>query len=527
MRRKALGIVATVGLGASLLVGGTPAQANVTCAAPDHAGGEWRTYGGTLDNSRRQDAESTIGATNVSTLGPRWVFDTSKHVPTTSSGGAFSNTPTIADGCAYLATNTGWVFAVNADTGERLWRTLLGGRGQTLLGGVIVGSPTVANGIVYVGVSQPGAPYVAALDQNTGHVLWRATVETGQPNALINASPVYVDGMIFQGFAGNEGNTDVSRGGYALVDAGRECDTGATIECPNPVAGATGGQILAHRHTISDEEYAEGYRGASVWCTAAIDPVEKYAYACGGNPHSEALEATYANSLLKIDIDKNRETFGDIVAAYKGNADQYHDGLDDQPVCENFSDETTVLVWSAGCLMLDLDFGSSPNLMRDPEGRTIIGGLQKSGVYHAAHADDMTPAWSSIVGAPCLACNATSPAFDKDRVYVVGTPVSQLFGLSRAGVGPVHQGWVTPIGDGIHYESVSTANGLVYVVDNTGALNVYESTTGVQLLKRPLAVDNGGKAAADVGSQGVSIARNTVYAASGSFVVAYQPQELG
>jgi outer membrane protein assembly factor BamB len=497
--------------------------AAVTCAPTTTAtgapwpGGEWRQYGHDYSNTRSQPLEKKIKPTNVTKLTPQWAFAASDNA---NDGGGFSNTPVVADGCVYLASNTGWVFSINADTGELLWRTKLQGAGQTLVGGVIVGSPTVVNGLVFVGVSMPGAPYLAALDQATGEVLWKTIVETGQPSSFINAGPVYVDGMVLQGFAGFEGNTAVSRGGFAIVDASRDCDTGPVTTCTHPVAGATGGTILAHQHTIPDSLYAKGYRGASFWCTPSYDVATTYAYGCGGNPHSEALEAPNANSLLKIDMDRTRSTFGTIVSHYKGNVDQYYPGLDKQPVCKNFKDETTVLVWSLGCFMFDLDFGGSPNLMRDAGGRLIVGDLQKSGVYHAAYGDTMKAAWKSIVGLPCLSCNGTSGAFDATNIYTLGTPPSQVVSLNRDAT-PRYK-WITPILDLIHYQSVSVANGVVFVMDNIGTLIALDATTGAPLLKRPLSIDAGGLATDAGGSAGVSIARNTVYAAAGEFVVAYK-----
>jgi polyvinyl alcohol dehydrogenase (cytochrome) len=526
MRRRILLRTALLAVAlAAVVVAPGSGSAAATCAPTATStgdpwpGGEWRSYGHDLENTRSQPGESVIGIDNVRDLAPAWVFATSDAV---ADGGGFSNTPVVADGCVYLASNTGWVFALNADTGEVLWSTRLHGEGQTLVGGVIVGSPTVVNGLVFLGVSQPGAPYVAVLDQATGEFLWSTVVETGQPSSFINAGPVYFDDMILQGFAGYEGNTEVSRGGFAILDAGRECDTSAVTVCSHPIAGASGGTILAHQHTIPDDLYAEEFRGASFWCTPSLDVESRYAYGCGGNPHSEGREAPHANSLLKIDLDRNRPTFGTIVDHYKGNVDQYYPGIDKQPVCENFRDETTVLVWSLGCFMLDLDFGGSPNLFRDPQGRLVVGDLQKSGVYHAAYADDMTAAWNAVVGVPCFSCNGTSGAFDGERIYTVGTPPSQLVGLDAKG-GAAPYKWVTPILDIIHYQAVSTANGVVYVMDNLGSLNAVDAATGVPLLKRPLTLDTGGRFAADPGgSAGVSVARNTVYAASNEFVVAYK-----
>src|SRR5206468_3370424 len=122
--------------------------------------------------------------------------------------------------------------------------------------GVIVGSPVVANGIVFVGVSNPEGtkeipqgPYVAAIDELTGQTLWITIVERGQRDSFINSSPVYFNGMILQGISGNEGG-DVSNGGYAILDASRACSKASATACMHPVAHATGGAMLKHQHII-------------------------------------------------------------------------------------------------------------------------------------------------------------------------------------------------------------------------------------------------------------------------------------
>ena len=319
----------------------------------------------------------------------------------------------------YASSSTGWVFAIDPDKGGLIWaEQLVGEGGGALIGGVIVGSPTVENGMVFVAVSRPGSPYVAALDQETGTVLWKSTVMTTKKfSGVFNASPIYFKGMIFQGWLGVEGSGP-TRGGYAILDASRACVDRSYLSCRVP-SGGSGGTILESRWTITDKEYKKGYHGASVWCSAAVDVKEMYVYACGGNPHSEGKEARFANCLLKIDGNPRRKTFGDIVDHYKGRNDQYVSGADRQAVCDNFADETTVLVWSLGCLMLDLDFGASPNLFRDAEGRLLLGDLQKAGVYHAVYTDHMAPAWQATVSAPCFSCNATSGAY-RERAHLHG-----------------------------------------------------------------------------------------------------------
>ena len=516
--RRIAGALIVLAVAALVPTGG--ATARVSCADPNHPGGEWRSYGHDLSNTRTQPQEKKIDPSNAATVEPKWVFDTSSQQGVLDGGG-FQNTPTVADGCVYVATSTGWVFALNADNGKPVWSTqLLGQGGGALIGGVIVGSPTVEDGMVFLSVSRTGSPYVAALDQKTGAPLWKSTVvSTKKWDLVFNASPVYYEGKIFQGWLGVEGSGP-TRGGYAILDASRACDERSYLICESPRSGADGGSILTSGWTISAKEYKKGYTGASIWCTAAVDPKELNIYACGGNPHSEGKEARYANSLLKIDGDPRSKSFGEITDYYKGRPDQYVSGADRQVVCENFADETTVLVWSVGCLMLDLDFGASPNLFRDKSGKLLLGDLQKAGVYHAVYTDHMAPAWQTTVSAPCFACNATSGAFANGRIFTVGSPPGQMVGIGTRGTTKGLPQWIFPTNDAIHYQSVSTANGVVYVIDGAGNLNMVEASTGRPLMRRPISFDVGAPAP-DQASQGVAIARNRVYVANSTFVVSY------
>jgi outer membrane protein assembly factor BamB len=512
-------VIAVAGVLIAASLSGVAAEARPSCAKANHPGGEWRSYGHDLSNTRSQPREKKIDPSNAASLEPKWIFDTTSQKGVLDGGG-FQNTPVVADGCLYAATSSGWVFAINPDNGKTVWGTpLVGQGGGALIGGVIVGSPTVENGIVYLAVSRPGAPYVAALDKDNGKILWKSTVMTTKKfTAVFNAAPIVYHGMIFQGWLGVEGSGP-TRGGYAILDASRSCSSSSNVTCTSSSGGA-GGKILERRWTISKKEYKKGYHGASVWCTAAVDPKTMNIYACGGNPHSEGKEARYANSLLKIDGNPRRATFGDIVDHYKGRPDQYVSGADRQAVCDNFGDETTVLVWSAGCLMLDLDFGASPNLFRDSSGRLMLGNLQKAGVYHAVYADHMAPAWQATISAPCFSCNATSGAYANGRIYTVGSPPGHLVGIGTRKQQEGRLQWSYPILDGIHYQSVSTANGVVYLIDGQGNLNIVDAATGLPLMRRPISFDVG-TTSVDLASQGVAIARNRVFAANGNFIVSY------
>lgn len=490
MFRKSLAF--TCLLATALPIGGARAAAGCADAAP---GGEWRNPGRSIAGTRSQPAEDLIGVDNADELAPTWTFN---FEDASSDYGRFENTPVVADGCVYLATTSGYVLAINADTAEIVWKTQLPSEGLAGYGGLIVGSVAVAHGRVYATVSDSANPYLASLDQATGAIEFMTVVDD-RPLAFVTAAPIVHDDLVFVGIAGQEASAG-SRGGYALVDA-------------------LTGDILEKRYVISDEEFADGYEGASIWSTPVIDAATGYAYAATGNPSSN-FESRNANAILKIDVDASRATFGDIVDAYKGSWDSY------TPNCNS---SATL----PGCAHIDVDFGASLNLFTDARGETLVGGVQKSGIYHAVHADTMQEAWTAVVGTPGHVFNAASSAVDEDGVYIPATAPGQMVSLDRD-FGSIN--WASPIADVGHYQPATVANGVVYTTTMTGLLIGYSTDDGTPLLVRPLALDTGAfdptapAGSGDIGgvlavaqtSAGVSVARHTVYVAFQHFVVAYR-----
>lgn len=500
--RAIIGLMSAAAVAAVSILLSPVASSTGSCAGAA-AGGDWRSYGHDLSNTRTQPEEDLIGPANAGALQKDFVFSTSAVV----GGGVFSSTPNVADGCVYIGSDTGWVFAFNADDGTLVWSTKYNGTviGGGFVGGLIVGSPAVADGKVFVLVSNGGNPYAVALNQADGTELWNVPVgEAAQAHDFINSSPVYFEDMLLVGVSGLESSAD-ARGLLRILNA----DTGAT---------------LATAKVIPDDDYASGYKGGSIWATPAVDPATKYAYVGTGNPSSKedpGLEHPRSNAILKIDVDPARATFGEIVDSYKGDPDSYIGGLNETPLCETLGDKIFVLnSWSVPCGQLDLDFGSSPNLVPGGDGQLLVVELQKSGKVHAVKASDLEPAWTSIVGGPGVPFNADSHATDGSSIYVVGSPPGQMFSL---GAGDGAPAWASPVGDGAHYDSVSYANGVVYTIDNGGFLDAWDAQSGIPLLRRNVALDTpGNQNAAGISSTGVAIARNTVYVAAARFVLAYR-----
>jgi polyvinyl alcohol dehydrogenase (cytochrome) len=495
--------IGAAAVAASLLAGlfpPTSAEAGASCAKASHPGGEWRIYGHDYSNTRSQPAEKKIGLVEAATLQPEWTFFT-------PDDGDITGTPVVADGCVYVGTNSGMVYALNADSGKLVWKA-------KVKGGGINSTIAVFDGKVFANVSRVGKPGMVALDQRNGDPLWDTTVER-QPGSDTYASPIYFDDLVFSGWSGgaaelgDEDERHLFQGGFVLIEA----DTG---------------RIAKKTYTIRPPDKNPNkpknlFAGGAIWSTPAIDRHMGYAYVGTGNPFRPQKEHKYTNAILKIDLDRRRPTFGKIVDHYKGDPDEYVPGFSDLPCYDIPGNPPPWYPQGIGeCGDLDMDFGAAPNLFK-VDGRTYVGEGQKSGIYHVADARTMKPAWTSLVGPPSAVGGIVgSTAFEDGAVYGPVTVAGYLWSVSKQG----DHRWFAPVADGAHWGNpVSVANGIVYTVDLKGFLNGYDAATGVQVLAAPMWFAGEGLKAS---WGGVAIARNTVYAAVGitggdGAVIAYRP----
>ena len=365
-------------------------------------------------------------------------------------------------------------------------------------------------------VDQFRAPYAIALNKSTGAVIWKSapfapplSSSAAQEGSYSNSSPIIANGFILAGWSPPEGDPTAT-GGFALINAKT-------------------GEVVKITPTIPQAAQEEGFSGGGLWSTPAYDPATKYAYWGAGNPNSKTKQYRTTDAILKIDVNPSRATFGQIVASYEGNVDQYTQTLQElshSPACEATANEAVPdPLDDPVCGQLDLDFGSAANLFTTASGKKVVGDLQKSGVYHVADAKTMSPVWSTIVGPSCFACNADSTAFDGGSVYGVATPGGTMFSLDRSSGS---SNWLSPVADGTHYQSVSTADGVVWTVDGDSNLDGFESSSGLPLVRRPLSADAGAPVA-NLTSAGVAIAEHQLFVAAGGasyasatgYVIAY------
>lgn len=517
-------------------------------------GGEWLSYGHDLSNTRNQPLEKKLIAPEglsgllpplqqVFDLEVDWVLDTADEGLVSDIPSVFYNTPVVADGCLYNASSNGYVFALNAQTGQLVWKTKLtpnGVNGYVGLsgGGVTTGSLSVdkVRNALYVLVSIMDQPYVVKIDQASGSVIWESDpvvpVQADSPSGyevgtyFLSSSVFFRDpdsglGTIAAAWGGNAGVARY-RGGVSYVDA----DTG---------------EVLKVTPILRDDELPGGgqnFSGGTIWATGVVDPASKTFFVGTGNPGADQVEHEYTNAIVKFDLNRASPRFGQIVASYKGTVDSYVPGPEQLPICNPPPQGLPYPANSAACLHLDLDFGASPNLFIGDDGRVLVGSLQKSGVYHVAYADTMEPAWEAVVGLPCFPCNTASTAVVGDMIIVPAAPPRTLFALDDSS-GSVQ--WVVPLTNpvGTQYQPVSTAGGIAWLYDGS-TLYGWDAGTREPLYQQTLTYD--AATVPDIGavlglshpalaaalggtSEGIAIARNTLYVAGGSKIFALRAVE--
>jgi outer membrane protein assembly factor BamB len=109
--------------------------------------------------------------------------------------------PTVADGLVYIGLNDGALYALDADDGEDIWRFQPDIEAWDGIeeGGMSFNEPAVVDGVVFVGTGVDfdeveGDTYLFAIDAETGEERWR--YEVGDP---VRMQPAIADGVAYAG----------------------------------------------------------------------------------------------------------------------------------------------------------------------------------------------------------------------------------------------------------------------------------------------------------------------------------------
>ena len=252
----------------------------------------WATYFGTYDAWRYSSLDQ-INANNVKNLTSVWAIQTGK------IDGGLNATPLVVDGIMYLIASEDRVFALNAETGERLWsydykipRDLAVPYGKFNRG------LAVGYGMVYFGTMDN---HVVALDARTGRETWNVEVEEVQKcGCNITGAPILVKDKVVVGSTGG----DSAHRGYITAfyaKTGRLAWRFFTIPGPGEPGNDTWGPGDMWK-----------FGGGSTWLTGSFDPELNLIYWGIGNPSSDFNNTLrpganlYTDCIVALDADSGK-----------------------------------------------------------------------------------------------------------------------------------------------------------------------------------------------------------------------------
>ena len=214
---------------------------------------------------------NVVHALDADTGEALWRFKMDSHavVPVSASGGV-----------VYVGARDGWVYALDAGTGDLLWRYETGALHESFL-------PTVSGGVVYIG-ARDGRVY--ALDEGTGDLLWQyETGDTVSSAPVVSGEVVYIGSWDEHVYAldastgslrwrydtrGKVSHSPVVSGGRVFVASGDgllhalDADTGGPLWRNNKLSGEiywitdSGSVVYA---TADDSVYAFLPKGDLLW----------------------------------------------------------------------------------------------------------------------------------------------------------------------------------------------------------------------------------------------------------------------
>ena len=430
MKRVAavIAVAACLAAGSASRVPQAGAQGVATSQLPCPA---WSMYGATLGRTFSNDCPSPIDPSTVATLVPAWVLDTAKPV---------TATPVVADGVVYVGSWEGVMYALDATTGAVRWRHQSPpAPGATY--GPIVSSAALADVSFGSGVRRlvifGSGPRLYALDAADGSEVWLHDASAGivgSPTEYESSPLVFGDLVLVGRDTHNEGieETGGIRGGLVALDV----RTGAV------------------RWTFEPEQERVGMGCGGVWGSPVLDPARGLAFVGSANcPHEEFGDWTpYVNAVTAVRI------------------------TDGSPV------------WSfqpSGPPDDDTDFGATPNLFVDRNGRQVLGAGKKDGTYYALDPATGALLWSTHVvdPAPNVGGFIGSPAVYDGNVFggtAIGTP--PYFHSLDGATGAVRfQGGVGPT-----YGATAVVNGVAFNSALDDMLKAYDTESGALLWAAPL-----------------------------------------
>ena len=246
----------------------------------------WLMYGGNYAGWRFSPL-TDINRDNVKNLRAAWMFQTGIPAQMQAS-------PIVADGIIYLTAAYNHLFALDAVTGELLWRYEheLPDDMRVCCGPSNKGA-AIAGELIFMATLDA---HVVALNRKTGAVVWNTEMDRHNDGFSATVAPLVVRDNLIVGIAGGEYGIRGYIDSYD-INTGERKWRRYTI----PEAGEPGAE------TWAGDSWKHG--GAPTWVTGSYDPDEDLLYWATGNTAPDwngdvrKGDNLYADSVLALDPD--------------------------------------------------------------------------------------------------------------------------------------------------------------------------------------------------------------------------------
>ena len=444
------------------------ASSDEPAAASRIAGNGWRGWGGAPGNQRFQNHEKRLNTSSVGELDLDWAFA----FPQTTR---VRSQPTVIDGVIYIGSQSGAVYAIDADIGCVHWVF----EADTEVRGAIAAydrGEGRSRGLVF-GDFKANA---YALDASSGELLWKSRVHE-HPLATVTGSVAIADGLVYVPVSSSE-VVPASTPSYPC------CSFRGALTALRLEDGA-----MVWRHFTTDAPQATGKNsvgtqnfgpsGAPVWSSPTVDRKRGLVMLTTGQNYSSPATGT-SDAVIALDAKSGERRWVSQVTA--GDA------------------------WNGACVRKtancpeedgpDFDIGASAVLVTLSTGKDLILVGQKSGLVYAMDPDrDGQVLWRKRVGrGGTMGGVHWGMSSDGERLYV---GISDLPTSNPYASGDPHPGlhalapatgeflWRTPVPDlcpqGLGFmcfrgisAAVSSSPGLVFAGGLDGQLRAYDAASG-------------------------------------------------
>ncbi len=300
------------------------------------------TYG-----NRHADPDAAIDSDNVGRMRLAWKVETDAPV---------SHVPLVQDGRVYVADWHGTVYAVDAQSGDVIWRTKVLEQPKTQWPWHgFAGTGALGEGLLFE-ASAEGEAF--ALATETGEVVWRTRIAE-DPEAGSISRLTYYDGLVYIGLSSVEEPMTKMKPGFEPNFQGKVI----------ALDGKTGETVWERRLVTPPQN------GVAVWSSFALDPATNILYFTTGNNYTGEA-SPLSDSIVAVGAKT-----GDILWARQVTQ---HD------VWTPVSPEGP-----------DFDFAAGPQLFEatiDGERRFLVGAGQKSGFFYVWDRLTGEPVWTTSIG---------------------------------------------------------------------------------------------------------------------------------